>query len=505
MLEKIIREVVEETREEFSFLPLDEVELLELLKKNLIEMKKENKAQIKQLLKKNINTYYYNKVKEEVEDNNLEVLDQYISTSFSMNQLEDSLKDFIQLLKKCNIKPNMDFYQELLKQSDCFHKALEKLLPETSIDESNLKKMYKDKDMYNLLEQYAILSGKMDEDESWKEEEINTVFESDGFEQTDLLRIYLNQIGKTPILSSEEEKELFLQYKKTRKEKTKKQIIEANLRLVVSIAKHYIGRGMSLLDLIQEGNVGLMKAVEKFDVEKGYKFSTYATWWIKQTITRSIADQSRVVRYPVHVHEDLNKYNRAKQKYINDYQRQPSMKDLSEYLNISIEKITEYEHLNNFIVSMNMQIGEKEHGEASELGDFIVDEKIKSPVEVAFDKEKSKLLWESLEKLTERERNVLIYRYGLDGKKRRSLEETAKDLYKGGLSSSLVTRERIRQIEVKALKKIRQNAKKNLIDYKMEISQKEKKTVSKENTTKEKPAYVKVIDISNRKKIRREE
>ncbi len=497
MLEKVVREVVEETKKKFFFIELKELELLELLKKNLMEIHTEEEKIIKKILKKNIDTYYYNKIKEEVENNNFQLLNQYINTTFSKGKKKQKVKKFLQLLKNCNIMPNMDFYQELLKQNECFRNTLEDILKDKDISEMELRKITNDQNLYSLLEYYAILSGKLEADDSWKEETIEDLFEESLSGEIDLVKIYFNQIGKYKLLSDQEEKKLFEQYKEEKSEKIKKQITEANLRLVVSVAKFYVGRGLSFLDLIQEGNLGLMKAIEKFDVEKGYKFSTYATIWIKQTITRAIADQSRTIRYPVHIHEELSRYSREKQKYIYEFQKEPTLKELAEYLDIPLKKITEYERLNNFIISMNMQIGEMDHGEVSELEDYIVDEKIKSPVDTLFEKEKNKLVLESLDKLTDREKSVLIYRFGLYDKKRHSLEETAEDLYKDGVFSTQVTRERIRQIEANALKKLRApKINKTMEDYRVENKHKEKK----ETPPKGKPAYVKVIDVSKRKK-----
>ena len=259
----------------------------------------------------------------------------------------------------------------------------------------------------------------------------------------DPVRMYLKEIGRIPLLSSEEEIELATRMEEG-DEEAKKKLSEANLRLTVSIAKRYSGRGMQFLDLIQEGNLGLIKAVEKFDYRKGYKFSTYATWWIRQSITRAIADQARTIRIPVHMVETMNRVNRTSRRLLQEYGREPTPEEIAEAMNLPVERVLEISKISQEPVSLETPIGEEED---SHLGDFIQDEHIPVPADEAA----HTLLREQLEKvmdtLSEREQKVLALRFGLEDGKPHTLEEVGREFQ--------VTRERIRQIEAKALRKLR--------------------------------------------------
>lgn len=259
----------------------------------------------------------------------------------------------------------------------------------------------------------------------------------------DPVRMYLKEIGRIPLLSPEEEIELAKRME-AGDEEAKKKLSEANLRLTVSIAKRYSGRGMQFLDLIQEGNLGLIKAVEKFDYRKGYKFSTYATWWIRQSITRAIADQARTIRIPVHMVETMNRVNRTSRKLLQEYGREPSPEEIAEAMNLPVERVFEISKISQEPVSLETPIGEEED---SHLGDFIQDEHIPVPADEAA----RTLLREQLEKvmdtLSDREQKVLALRFGLEDGKPHTLEEVGREFQ--------VTRERIRQIEAKALRKLR--------------------------------------------------
>ena len=259
----------------------------------------------------------------------------------------------------------------------------------------------------------------------------------------DPVRMYLNEIGKVPLLTADEEIELAKRMEEG-DEDAKKRLCEANLRLVVSIAKRYVGRGMLFLDLIQEGNLGLIKAVDKFDYRKGYKFSTYATWWIRQAITRSIADQARTIRIPVHMVETINKLIRISRQLLQELGREPTPEEIAEEMDISVEKVREIQKVAQEPVSLETPIGEEED---SHLGDFIPDEDVPQPVEAAAFSLLKEQLVEVLDTLTEREQKVLKLRFGLDDGRARTLEEVGKEFN--------VTRERIRQIEAKALRKLR--------------------------------------------------
>ena len=270
----------------------------------------------------------------------------------------------------------------------------------------------------------------------------------------DPVRMYLKEIGKVPLLSADEEIELAKRMEQG-DEEAKKMLCEANLRLVVSIAKRYVGRGMLFLDLIQEGNLGLIKAVDKFDYRKGYKFSTYATWWIRQAITRSIADQARTIRIPVHMVETINKLIRISRQLLQEYGREPTPEEIAAEMEISEEKVREIMKIAQEPVSLETPIGEEED---SHLGDFIPDEDVPAPAEAAAFSMLKEQLVEVLDTLTEREQRVLKLRFGLEDGRARTLEEVGKTFD--------VTRERIRQIEAKALRKLRHPSRsKKLKDY----------------------------------------
>ena len=265
----------------------------------------------------------------------------------------------------------------------------------------------------------------------------------EGVSVDDPVRMYLKEIGKVPLLTAEEEIELAKRMEQG-DEEAKRKLAEANLRLVVSIAKRYVGRGMLFLDLIQEGNLGLIKAVEKFDYRKGYKFSTYATWWIRQAITRAIADQARTIRIPVHMVETINKLIRVSRQLLQEYGREPQPEEIAKEMGISVEKVREIMKIAQEPISLETPIGEEED---SHLGDFIPDEDAPAPAEAAAFILLKEQLMEVLDTLTPREEKVLRLRFGLDDGRARTLEEVGREFN--------VTRERIRQIEAKALRKLR--------------------------------------------------
>lgn len=270
----------------------------------------------------------------------------------------------------------------------------------------------------------------------------------------DPVKMYLKDIGKVPLLSPDEEAELARRMLEG-DEEAKQRLSEANLRLVVSIAKRYVGRGMLFLDLIQEGNLGLMKAVEKFDHTKGFKFSTYATWWIRQAITRAIADQARTIRIPVHMVETINRQVRAQRALLQEFGREPTPEEIAHYMGISTEKVIEIQKIAQDPVSLETPIGEEED---SHLMDFIEDNKTIAPSDMAAQTMLREQLISALHKLSPREEQVIRLRYGLNDGRQRTLEEVGKEFN--------VTRERIRQIEAKALRKLRNPSKsKKLRDY----------------------------------------
>jgi RNA polymerase primary sigma factor len=276
----------------------------------------------------------------------------------------------------------------------------------------------------------------------------------EGISIDDPVRMYLKEIGKVPLLSAEEEIDLAKRMEAGETE-AKRRLSEANLRLVVSIAKRYVGRGMLFLDLIQEGNLGLIKAVEKFDYRKGYKFSTYATWWIRQAITRAIADQARTIRIPVHMVETINKLIRVSRQLLQELGREPMPEEIAREMSMSIEKVREIMKVSQEPVSLETPIGEEED---SHLGDFIPDDEAPAPAEAAAFTLLKEQLIDVLDTLTTREEKVLRLRFGLDDGRARTLEEVGREFN--------VTRERIRQIEAKALRKLRHPSRsKKLKDY----------------------------------------
>ena len=274
-------------------------------------------------------------------------------------------------------------------------------------------------------------------------EELESVLNTDGISIDDPVKVYLKEIGRVPLLSAEEEVELAIKMSQG-DVAAKKRLSEANLRLVVSIAKRYVGRGMQFLDLIQEGNLGLIKAVEKFDHTKGFKFSTYATWWIRQAITRAIADQARTIRIPVHMVETINKVKKVNSQLLHENGHEPTNEQIAEKLEMPVEKVREIMRVAQEPVSLETPIGEEED---SHLGDFIPDEDAPAPSDVASHTMLKEQLAEVLSTLTPREEKVLRLRFGLEDGRSRTLEEVGKEFN--------VTRERIRQIEAKALRKLR--------------------------------------------------
>lgn len=282
-----------------------------------------------------------------------------------------------------------------------------------------------------------------DEEDDDEEIDLNDLSVPPGVKINDPVRMYLKEIGRVPLLTPEEELELAKRVAEG-DEDAKRKLAEANLRLVVSIAKRYVGRGMLFLDLIQEGNMGLIKAVEKFDYRKGFKFSTYATWWIRQAITRAIADQARTIRIPVHMVETINKLVRVQRQLLQDLGREPTPEEIAEDMDLTPEKVREILKIAQEPVSLETPIGEEDD---SHLGDFIEDDEVTSPADHAAYEMLKEQLEDVLDTLTDREENVLRLRFGLDDGRTRTLEEVGKVFG--------VTRERIRQIEAKALRKLR--------------------------------------------------
>ena len=361
-------------------------------------------------------------------------------------KFEEKLKDLLVMAKK---KKNILEYQEI---SDFFAdmeldpEHLEKILDYLEANNIDVLRITGDDDEPD---DDLLLS---DEDDVDVEQIDLSV--PDGVSIEDPVRMYLKEIGKVPLLSADEEIEL-AQKMELGDEDAKKRLAEANLRLVVSIAKRYVGRGMLFLDLIQEGNLGLIKAVEKFDYRKGYKFSTYATWWIRQAITRAIADQARTIRIPVHMVETINKLIRVSRQLLQELGREPTPEEIAEEMKLPVERVREILKISQEPVSLETPIGEEED---SHLGDFIQDDNVPVPADAAAFTLLKEQLVEVLSTLTDREQKVLRLRFGLDDGRARTLEEVGKEFN--------VTRERIRQIEAKALRKLRHPSRsRKLKDY----------------------------------------
>jgi len=360
-------------------------------------------------------------------------------------KFEEKLKELLVMAKK---KKNILEYQEI---SDFFG--------DMELDAEHIEKILEYLEANNI-DVLRITSDDVDDDEIILTDEDDVDVEQidlsipDGVSIEDPVRMYLKEIGKVPLLSAEEEIELAKKME-LGDEDAKKRLAEANLRLVVSIAKRYVGRGMLFLDLIQEGNLGLIKAVEKFDYRKGYKFSTYATWWIRQAITRAIADQARTIRIPVHMVETINKLIRVSRQLLQELGREPTPEEIAEEMKLPVERVREILKISQEPVSLETPIGEEED---SHLGDFIQDDNVPVPSDAAAFTLLKEQLVEVLSTLTDREQKVLRLRFGLDDGRARTLEEVGKEFN--------VTRERIRQIEAKALRKLRHPSRsRKLKDY----------------------------------------
>ena len=364
----------------------------------------------------------------------------------AQEKFQIKLRELLALAKK---KKNMleyqeisDFFSDMQLDAEQFEKILD-FLEANNIDVLRITDDDVDDEM--LLD--------VDDEDEIEVEKIDLSV-PDGVSIEDPVRMYLKEIGKVPLLSAEEEIELAKRMELGDQE-AKKRLAEANLRLVVSIAKRYVGRGMLFLDLIQEGNLGLIKAVEKFDYRKGYKFSTYATWWIRQAITRAIADQARTIRIPVHMVETINKLIRVSRQLLQELGREPTPEEIAAEMNMPVERVREILKISQEPVSLETPIGEEED---SHLGDFIQDDNVPVPAEAASFTLLREQLVEVLGTLTEREQKVLRLRFGLDDGRARTLEEVGKEFN--------VTRERIRQIEAKALRKLRHPSRsRKLKDY----------------------------------------
>ena len=373
--------------------------------------------------------------------------------------LEGSISALIKRARKndncVNSQEIGDFVPQTMTDENVYEQVMERLERE-NIDIAPIpEKELEELEQFDALEEMEDLNA-LEEMEEADDIDLSSVDLSvpEGIGVDDPVRMYLKEIGKIPLLSMEEEIELSKRMEQG-DDDAKKHLAEANLRLVVSIAKRYVGRGLQLLDLIQEGNLGLIKAVDKFDYKMGYKFSTYATWWIRQAITRAIADQARTIRIPVHMVETINKLNRASRQLLQEYGREPSAQEISERIHMPVDKVREIMKIAQEPVSLETPIGEEDD---SHLGDFIQDDNVPIPADAATYTMLKEQILDVLTTLTERERKVLNLRFGLEDGRPRTLEEVGQVFH--------VTRERIRQIEAKALRKLRHPSRsKKLRDY----------------------------------------
>ncbi|MDD5805345.1 RNA polymerase sigma factor RpoD [Blautia sp. HCP3S3_H10_1] len=370
----------------------------------------------------------------------------------NMGKFSEKLVELLELAKK---KKNVLEYQEIsdfFKDQPLDAEQMDKIFDFLETSGVDVLRITDNNTDDLMLDDDVDIDG-LDEEEEVELDKIDLSV-PEGVSIEDPVRMYLKEIGKVPLLSAEEEIELAKRMEQG-DENAKKRLAEANLRLVVSIAKRYVGRGMLFLDLIQEGNLGLIKAVEKFDYRKGYKFSTYATWWIRQAITRAIADQARTIRIPVHMVETINKLIRVSRQLLQELGREPTPEEIAEEMDMPVDRVREILKISQEPVSLETPIGEEED---SHLGDFIQDDNVPVPADsAAFTLLKEQLV-EVLGTLTEREQKVLRLRFGLDDGRARTLEEVGKEFN--------VTRERIRQIEAKALRKLRHPSRsRKLKDY----------------------------------------
>lgn len=371
--------------------------------------------------------------------------DEKMSIEEKKAKLQEKLQELLALAKKkknsLEYQKISEFFKDMELDADEFEKILDFL------ETNNI-------DVLRIMDDDDIDDDIILDDEDEVEVEKIDLSVPDGVSIEDPVRMYLKEIGKVPLLSAEEEIELAKRMELGDQE-AKKRLAEANLRLVVSIAKRYVGRGMLFLDLIQEGNLGLIKAVEKFDYRKGYKFSTYATWWIRQAITRAIADQARTIRIPVHMVETINKLIRVSRQLLQELGREPTPEEIAAEMNMPVDRVREILKISQEPVSLETPIGEEED---SHLGDFIQDDNVPVPADAAAFTLLKEQLEEVLGTLTEREQKVLTLRFGLEDGRARTLEEVGKEFN--------VTRERIRQIEAKALRKLRHPSRsRKLKDY----------------------------------------
>ena len=406
-----------------------------------------------------------------------EYIENNIKESTNLQENVNSVNSITSYLEQNNIEITFEFYDNLLKKSLLLTQIIEKIVSEKKSRECTLESLGLNNSSQELVEVYCITRGEeLDEEPEVQDEIIDTDI-SIG-KEFDLVQLIYKEMGKNKLLTKEEEKELTTLYYNTKEKKYKDKLVETNLRLVVSIAKKYQGKGLQLPDLIQEGSLGLLEGIEKYDPNKGFRISTYVTWWIRQYITRAIANQGRNIRIPVHYIENANKYKKAKAALSAKLQRECTIAEIAKHLNITIEQAIEYENYLTDTVSLNLKVGDEED---SEFGDFIPDNK--SIEEEAIKHVERERLLSILSCLDEKQKTVLILRFGLDNGYEKTLDEVGEILPTLGLTKGKITRERVRQIEAKALRKVRQIIKNKAAGIKKSEEAAETKKVKKEKST----------------------
>ena len=453
--EELINDIFIEIKSKFNFMDLNDIELLQTIKNSVKKLKEQNINKAKLTLTKEINKYYCNLIRASVKSNNYTYIENYIKENITeKNNIKENINtitNFINFLNEIKIEVS-EICEHLISNNTNLNKCLKDIFKTNTISKETFNKLSNNSDVLILCEYYCIYNNV--EIKESKINENNYIMENSIETTPSSITAYLNEIGIYPVLTREEEIELFSKYKKTNDQNSYKKLVNCNLRLVVSIAKKYMTvNGISFLDLIQEGNIGLLKAIEKFDYTKGFKFSTYSTWWIKQSITRAIADQSKVIRIPMHKTEQLNKYKKIKEEFYNKFQHQGTYYEIAEYAKITLEQVLELEKLLLEPISTNFLVGEAED---NELEEFIADESSPSTEEIVINNNLKEIILELLTdtstksntKLTPREARILSLHFGLNGEKKQTLETIAKEFS--------LTRERIRQIETIAIKKLSQ-------------------------------------------------
>lgn len=467
-----INDILKKVNNVFNFMELDDISVLKQIEKEIKMLDKKEVADLNEYVKNQTLNHYYSIIGREILNDNYQNVNNFIKNNISVtNDKNKDLKKISLLanfLNKLNIDVDINIYEKVFEQNEDISKVLSGIIQTKSITESDFSKLSSNSNTQNLLEIWCVLENIEIKEE--KEVENN----STDIKYSDNVKAYLLEIGKYKLLTPEEERKLTFEYKETGSNEIKEKLINSNLRLVVSEARKYLGRGVDFLDLIQEGNIGLMKAIELFDPTKGYKISTYSLWWIKQGIKRSLANNSRNIRLPIHKFQTVNKYIIQKNKLFAELGREPTESELQEKLNISLKVIKECEILSQKDLSINSKINEEEDGE---LGDLIAADENKDTEKVAMNSQLRESLFQVLEILPEKNQMILKLRYGLYDGEARTLEQTAEALsaLKYG---KIVTRERIRQLEAKSLKKLRISKHLNKVEGFYDVGYENKKTKS---------------------------